>query len=138
MIKKYKLGGRINPLPLEEIRRLVKDGKYMRVNQNIIDMITEGRVLDLGCGIGNFSYQLATKYRSAKVTGVDYADYSIEIAAALYKDTPNLSFALMDATSLKFQDHIFDTVCFLEVIEHLGDPVRALKEINRVLKQEGN
>jgi len=137
MEKMYKLGGHSDVLSLEQIRRLVDSGKYMPVHKNIVRDVKGGRILDLGCGIGNFSYQLSKIYPSAKITGIDDADYSIDVARALYGNTSNLTFELMDGTNLKFHNQDFDTACFLEVIEHLEDPVKALKEINRILKTGG-
>jgi len=136
-MKKYKLVGYNDPLSLDEIRVLQDNNAYMPTHKEIIEIASGEQILDLGCGIGNVACDLSKKYPLSHITAVDYADYHIEVAKALYADRENLKFQLMNADNLDFEDARFNCVCFLEIIEHLDDPIRALKEIHRVLKPEG-
>lgn len=137
-MKKYSLVGFKNrEFTLTEIRKLVKDGKYMPPDKKVLSAIKGRKILDLGCNIGNYSHVLAKRDAQARIIGVDYADDLIEIAGDLYKDIPNVSFRLMEAAHLQFDDNEFDSAILLEVIEHLYDPISALKEIYRVLKPQG-
>ncbi|MCB0805021.1 MAG: methyltransferase domain-containing protein [Bacteroidales bacterium] len=79
-----------------------------------------GKVLDIGCGNGNISFQLA-KY-GYQVTGIDISTEAIEEAKRNYK-LPNLTFKTVKAEDLAtFNDTRFDALVCSEVIEHLNHP----------------
>lgn len=136
-MKKYKLCANGQYLSLDEVADFVQKNDYMPVNKKIIGLAEGRKILDLGCNIGNFSYVLAKEYPQSNIIGVDNADYMIEIARAIHGTMPNLSFRAMSALELQFSNDEFDCICFLEVIEHLDDPVKAIKEIYRILKPGG-
>lgn len=136
-MKTYKLSENSQDFTLSQAKDFIKENDYMPVSRKIIGEAEGGKILDLGCNIGNFSSALAKKYPHADIVGVDNVDCMIETAQALYGSMPNLTFRAMSAAELNFSDNEFDCVCFLEVIEHLDDPVRAIKEIRRVLKPGG-
>lgn len=94
-------------------------------------------VLDYGCGLGSYSYYLAKQ--GAIVTGIDISDVSIEQAkktALREKVSENVSFLVMNAEELKFDDECFDMVCGGAILHHLNLN-KALREITRVLKPNG-
>lgn len=86
-----------------------------------------GKMLDLGCGGGNFAKQ-------AKDLGFEVVACDIEEEGfSYYKE---IEFIKADITKkLPFPDETFDTLLFLEVIEHLHNPYFVVSEINRVLKK---
>ena len=133
-MKRYKLAGFKDLLPIDEIAKIQNAGKYMPIHKRILAACSGNKILDLGCGIGSFAMALAQSYPNTKITAISSANYEIEVAQALYNNTPNLSFYLMNALNLTFDNQEFDCVCFLEVIEHLDNPVKAIKEIYRILK----
>jgi ubiquinone/menaquinone biosynthesis C-methylase UbiE len=91
------------------------------------------RVLDLGCGGGLFSYLLFKK--GAKVTGIDYSSSAVQFAQSRY---PQVDFWEGTAYDLsRYGDGYFDIVTVIDLVEHLGDQSRALREIKRVLKPGG-
>lgn len=95
----------------------------------------DGRdVLDSGCGVGYGTAYLAA--RAATVTGIDVDTGSIEYARLRYA-APNLEFLPMDVTSLAFPDAAFDLVVSFETLEHVDDPLRAVREAARVLRDDG-
>lgn len=96
--------------------------------------ITNKRVLDLGCWSGQFA-KLAAKY-AKDVVGVDPGKAAIAYATEHIKSA---KFVVGNALSIPFGNNFFDTVAFLDVIEHLpnGTEQKALSEINRVLKING-
>ena len=90
------------------------------------------RVLDLGCGSGYGTAELAGVAR--ETTGVDNSFEAIEYAAAHY---PGVRFFPLSATELPFPDASFDLVTAFELIEHLEDWARLLREARRVLDPSG-
>jgi SAM-dependent methyltransferase len=94
--------------------------------------IPEGsRVLDVGCNSGEFLKLLRDGKRCDSV-GVDVSDSVLEIAKG-----KGLNVMKADAENLPFPDASFDVVILREVLVHLLDPVKALREIARVLKPSG-
>jgi SAM-dependent methyltransferase len=91
------------------------------------------RVLDLGCGDGRFTGELASA--GASVVGVDVA----EAALARARDSqPGLDFRLAPVDGpLPLEDNSFDLVWASEVIEHVADTARWLSEVRRVLVPGG-
>jgi SAM-dependent methyltransferase len=92
------------------------------------------KVIDLGCGMGYGSAELAKTALS--VVGVDVDPETVAEAAATYI-LPNLNFETASVSALPFADQSFDAgVCF-EVIEHLEDYRSLLKEARRVIHPHG-
>lgn len=91
------------------------------------------RVLDCGCGGGEFG--LALKHRGAtEVCGIEI----VERAYAFAKQ--NLDHAILgsiEQIELPWEDEYFDCVVFGDVLEHLIDPIHALKKASRVLARDG-
>lgn len=92
------------------------------------------RVIDLGCGTGYGSAELARQ--AELVTGVDISQEAIAEARERYT-LPNLSFEVSSLENLPFPDASFQLgVCF-EVIEHLENYRALLSEARRVLSPNG-
>ncbi len=91
------------------------------------------RILDCGCGGGEFG--LALKHRGAKeVCGIEIVERAFVFAKQ------NLDQALLgsiEKMELPWDDDYFDCVVFGDVLEHLIDPVAALKKVSRVLAPDG-
>jgi ubiquinone/menaquinone biosynthesis C-methylase UbiE len=96
-------------------------------------------VLDVGCGPGTISADLARLVAPGRVMGIDRSHEVIEVArrSAAEADVTNLSFRVGDIYNLDFPDLSFDIVYAHQVLQHLSDPVRALREMRRVLAPGG-
>lgn len=92
-------------------------------------------LLDVGCGPGNISADLAG--RVGAVIALDYAEDAIAAAVSDYADVANLTFAVGDGYNLDFPDDTFDIVHAHQVLQHVTDPVRMLAEFRRVVKPGG-
>lgn len=92
------------------------------------------RILDLACGAGYGSRILAEQ--AVHVTAIDI-DADAVAAASKNFPAPNLQFSREDALDLSFDDDSFDVVVALEMLEHLTEQSRLLREIRRVLKPDG-
>jgi SAM-dependent methyltransferase len=90
------------------------------------------RVLDLGCGTGYGTAELAS--RATEAVGVDIAPEAIEYASQHYRTA---HFVHVTATDLPFDDGAFDLVTSFELIEHLSDWRSLLAQARRVLHPGG-
>lgn len=96
-------------------------------------------LLDCGCGPGAITADLAKIVSPGHVTGIDIDESQIEFARnhASRLEIVNLDFRTADIYKLLFSDDSFDGAFAHTTIQHLSDPVSALKEIKRVLKPGG-
>lgn len=95
-------------------------------------------VIDVGCGPGSITRGLAEAVGvTGLVVGIDNSAAVIETAAESTAPTPGLRFGVASVYELPFSDNTFDLAYGHQVLQHLGDPVAALTEINRVLKPGG-
>lgn len=96
-------------------------------------------VLDVGCGPGTITAELAELVAPGTVIGLDVAAEVIALADAEFggEERPNLAFEVGDVYHLDFADGTFDVVYAHQVLQHLSDPVAALEEIRRVLVPGG-
>lgn len=89
-------------------------------------------VLDVGCGEGFTLQKLKDRGIGRKLEGIEYLDRAIEIGSKIH---PALTLKQGDIYKLPYHDNAFDVVLCTEVLEHLEDPGKALKEIKRVAKK---
>lgn len=95
------------------------------------------KILDIGSGVGTIDFYLASKGK--KVTGIEISKSAVELAkknAELFNLNKKITFinAAFPTKILKGQ---YDMVIFSEVIEHLEDDTKALRDIWKVLKPNG-
>lgn len=96
-------------------------------------------VLDCGCGPGSITLGIAARVSPGKVVGFDFVESQIERATSRVQQggVTNVSFQTADCYRLPCADYSFDRVFCHALMEHLTDPVRALREFHRVLKPGG-
>jgi len=97
------------------------------------------KILDIGCGPGTITADLAELVPDGHVTGVDHAPGILEQAraTAAERGLSNVEFAVADVHALDYPDDTFCVVHAHQVLQHVGDPVRALREMARVTKPGG-
>nr|BFF24134.1 hypothetical protein GCM10025732_20990 [Glycomyces mayteni] len=100
---------------------------------------TDHVILDIGCGPGTITADFAEIAHDGRVTGVDYvADVLAKAeAAAAERGLTNAVFEQADVHGLRFADDTFDVVHAHQVLQHVSDPVQALREMRRVAKPGG-
>src|ERR1700693_569255 len=96
---------------------------------------TTGPILDVACGLGASSERLARTFAAHMITGVNISEAQI---ARARERCPGSSFAVMDATKLRFPDASFDTVICVEAAFHFDTRDNFLREAFRVLRPGGS
>jgi SAM-dependent methyltransferase len=97
------------------------------------------RVLDIGCGPGTITADLAALVAPGRVTALEITDTALGLARAevASRGLTTVDFAIGDVHALEFADGSFDVVHAHQVLQHVGDPVTALREMRRVCRRGG-
>lgn len=92
----------------------------------------EGKVLEIGCGLGHLLQWLTGRYQ---VYGADINEYAIREAK---RNVPEGEFDVLSAEDMsRFADGSFQIVIAKHVVEHLPDPEKAISEMSRILSSGG-
>ncbi|GFF24157.1 uncharacterized methyltransferase C1B3.06c [Aspergillus udagawae] len=96
-------------------------------------------ILDVGCGPGTITVDLARLIPQGHITGLELAPTVLDQARALAAShsLTNITFQSGDANALPFPDGSFDVVLCHQVLQHVRDPVHILREMRRVAKHGG-
>ena len=96
-------------------------------------------VLDVGCGPGTITADLAALVAPGRVTALEVTDAALDIARAeiARRGLTTVDFVVGDVHALALPDGGFDVVHAHQVLQHLDDPVGALREMRRVAKPGG-
>jgi ubiquinone/menaquinone biosynthesis C-methylase UbiE len=123
-----------------EQERLIAQAEHWRH-----DLIADGttlatgtRLLEVGCGVGAVLAVLGEEFPRIDLTGVDIEEAQLDFARThLARAGVDATLVRADAQALPFSDHSFDHVWMMWFLEHLADPVAALREARRVLARGG-
>jgi len=115
----------LNPNPVQ--RYLLR--RFHRQIASLLKATGAERILDAGCGEGFVVSYLLQGNDGLTITGIDCSLEAIEMARQM---VPGGLFDLGDLREMPYGDDSFDLVMCLEVLEHLPDPHRGLRELRRV------
>ena len=97
-------------------------------------------ILEAGCGVGAQTKIVSQKNPTSKFVSVDISGDSIHKARSLIRSLKinNVEFHKADIFDLDFPDEFFDHIFVCYVLEHLSNPLEALKSLKRVVKKGGS
>jgi ubiquinone/menaquinone biosynthesis C-methylase UbiE len=96
-----------------------------------------GKILDIGSADGTFTKVILERSKADLVVGIDVLPGSVAYAQKRFSRNKKIRFKVANVEQLPFEKEEFDAVFCLEVLEHVFAPQKALKEIKRVLKEDG-
>ena len=115
-----------------------KVGHINTINKRFLEFpkILSGRVLEIGCGTGADSEYISSLSSVENIVALDIGENCKEIAI---RNSTNRKLNVVRANCLNmpFKDQQFRYVYSYGVIHHTSNPLKALTEINRVLKPKG-
>lgn len=95
------------------------------------------KILDVGCGTGNFSIKLAEL--GCEVVGIDVSQNMLDEANNKIKGKGlDIEFYKMDVNKMEFTDESFDGIYSMTSFEFLANPHNAYDDMHRVLKSNGH
>jgi SAM-dependent methyltransferase len=106
----------------------------------LLPHLAQGRsLLDVGCGPGTITVDLAARIAPGRVTAVEVTGDALRLAQTYAADRAqdNIDFVVADVHALDLPDGAFDVVHAHQVLQHVADPVRALAEMRRVCRPGG-
>lgn len=110
------------------------DWSDLRRWKKLLRFFRGGKILDSGCLDSNIPIIAKAILPKCEAWGIDIAAETIADMQRMY---PDIAYLVMDLYHTKFKDDYFDYIVMGEVIEHLEDPVAAIKEAMRILKPKG-
>ena len=114
-----------HPNPIE---RFLINIFYQKLNTELRKLNPQ-KILDVGCGEGFTLHRLKENHIGKELEGIEYLDTAIKLGKEHFPDIKIRKGTIYD---LPYKDNSFDVVLCTEVLEHLEDPEKALKELKRV------
>lgn len=111
---------------------------FFRDFKRAIKGIQFQKVLDAGCGKGDFTFYLAEKYPDVQISGCDLSEFNIKICQEIQKKVgfKNVHFFKQDLLDVKAKDK-YDLIFCIEVLEHIRENKQVLKSFHKALKESG-
>jgi ubiquinone/menaquinone biosynthesis C-methylase UbiE len=96
-------------------------------------------VLECGCGPGIVTFEIAKKVENGSVIGIDIDKDLIDSNNKRVNETnvKNLKFQVANIHELPYADNFFDVVYMQALIVHIRNPIVAIREVHRVLRDKG-
>ena len=135
---------------IQDIRRSyerlapIYDRRWRRYNERTLNAVLAAlalsgheRLLDIGCGTGEFERLALRRCPTVTAVGVDLVSSMIDVARMKLHGAANVTFQVGQIESLPFRPGAFDAVVCANMLHHVQDPRQALQECVRVLRPRG-
>lgn len=123
----YTHGHHASVLRSHNVRDIANSAAYLRPH-----LTASTRLLDVGAGPGTITVDFAATVAHVTATEIDDRALSLSRDLAAERAATNVDFSVEDVHALSFADDTFDVVHAHQVLQHVGDPVQALREMRRV------
>ena len=132
MVKRHHKDGTLfeskNPLlrylETQRLKKIIRFAKLKPKNQ----------VLDLGCGEGHL---ISLMPNDVSIVGIDISKYALNRAKETLKDKKNVELKFANAYQTNLPSNYFDKIICSEVIEHVPEPRKIIREVHRLVKDNG-
>ncbi len=114
-------------------------GMYFRKALRTITNFKPTKILDAGCGIGSYVYYVAMLYPNTRIDGWEIDRKKLAFAKNFFKDLRinNVHFTYGDITKKQEGSNVYDFIMTIDVLEHIKDYRKALKNFYTLLKSGG-
>jgi len=126
---------------IEEIQYKLRRRNDWNTYTSVLDDLlmtdrTMDSVVDVGCGIGNFLFELISRKQFATVVGVDFLKETMRVAQDKKQYFGTVDFIQSDVLNLPFRERTFDLTVCVNVLHHVHreDFAKALEELTRITK----
>lgn len=123
----YTHGHHESVLRSHNTRSIANSAEYLRPH-----LAPATRLLDVGAGPGSITADFATVVGYVTATEIDENALALSRGLVAERGLTNVEFSIEDVHALSFADDSFDVVHAHQVLQHVGDPVQALREMRRV------
>lgn len=106
-------------------------------NQAGENLKPQNKFLDVACGTAEVIFRLAKEFQNVEFIGVDFSKGMVEKARKKTSYLKNVKIIEANVENLPFEDKTFNIAICLDSLHHFYNPDLALKEIHRVLKDNG-
>lgn len=128
----YTHGHHESVLRSHNTRTIANSAAYLRDHLH-----PQASVLDVGAGPGTITLEFAAHVARVTATEINDDALSLSRSLAAERGAHNVDFSVEDVHALSFADDSFDIVHAHQVLQHVADPVQALREMKRVTKPGG-
>ena len=123
----------------EEYRKIHSDSDHLENLLELLEIENDKQYLDLGTGNGYLAFEIADRFKSVVVEGLDIAMNSISQnnSIALKSDWKNVNFSSYEGIQFPYDDAFFKGVISRYALHHFPEIENSIREINRVLEKDG-
>ena len=131
--------GYYNSKDEETVKQEIQNRRMWEIYSSSLDGVLQNNrsidsVIDVGCGMGNFTLELANRKNFKKIVGIDFLKNTFDIARENPKFFERVSFTEGNLIYMPFKDRSFDLAVCLNVLHHIhiDDFKLAIKELARI------
>ena len=118
----------------DKYKQKITDTEIPKMIQEIVNNKKIIKIIDLGCGDGGLISSIDKKRKDKKIWGVDISPRRISY---LKKKFNKYKFFCKDVCSTDLKENFFDLIISTQVIEHVGNDEKLVKEMYKILKKNG-